>query len=103
MIANMIDNLMDSFLGFMLLFVSGAAVLVGAIIFATAWGVARPSCMAKGEAMGIETQWGFYTGCMINVRGQLLPWSEVVPVERNGRIVFEPKPYVRLAPPEQSN
>jgi hypothetical protein len=49
--------------------------------------------------MQIETEWSMWTGCMNRVHGQWLPWHEVVPVERNGRIVFEPKPYVRLAPP----
>lgn len=60
------------------------------------------SCRAYGEKMVIETSWGFWTGCMINIRGQWLPSSEVVPVERDGRITFEPKPYVRLAPPAES-
>jgi hypothetical protein len=54
------------------------------------------SCAAKGVKMSIETEWGFWTGCMINVKGQWLPWSEVIPVERNGRIEFAPKPHVTI-------
>jgi hypothetical protein len=45
--------------------------------------------------MKLNVEWTLLTGCMIDVRGQFLPWSEVVSVERNGKIVFEPKPQIR--------
>jgi hypothetical protein len=51
-----------------------------------------PTCRSKGAKMEITVDWGFWTGCMVNLRGQWLPWSEVVPVERGGKIVFVPKP-----------
>lgn len=57
-------------------------------------------CVERGAAMQIDMRWGFWTGCMVNINGQLLPSSEVVAVDRGGRIAFEPKPYVRLAPPQ---
>lgn len=54
------------------------------------------TCRAMGEAMRINVYWNAWTGCMISVKGQLLPWSEVVPIERNGKIEFVPKPVIRL-------
>jgi hypothetical protein len=57
-------------------------------------------CRALGDKMAITTEYGFWTGCMIEIKGQWLPWSEVVPVDRGGKITFEPKPYVRLGAPE---
>jgi len=58
--------------------------------------VAPATCYSKGNKMGIEVSWVFWTDCMIMVNGTWLPWSEVVPVLRDGKIVFEPKPVVRL-------
>lgn len=53
-------------------------------------------CLARGAKMQIETHYSFSTGCMINIRGAWLPWSEVIPVEVDGKIVFRPKPVVRF-------
>ena len=89
------ERLTDSFVGFLAL----NALIISLAAGAIAYGPVRWSCLASGEKMQIETEWSMWTGCMNRVHGQWLPWHEVVPVERNGRIVFEPKPYVRLAPP----
>ena len=52
-----------------------------------------PMCRARGAKMGIEVSWGFWEGCMASLSGQWLPWSEIVPVERGGKIVFVPRPH----------
>lgn len=52
----------------------------------------RPTCTAKAAKMGIETNWSYWTGCMVNLQGQWLSVSDVIPAERNGKIVFIPKP-----------
>lgn len=81
-------------------FLVGVGVpILGALVLAVygcTW-LAGRSCIETGRAIGLETQWGTWTGCLGSVNGQLLPWSEIVPVERNGKIVFVPKPYVRLS------
>jgi hypothetical protein len=103
----LVDRLLDWFeevFGF-LSFFFGFVLLAGGILVAAVGGVMygldRPTCYERGEKMAIRVEWGLLTRCMVNIGGQWLPWDEVIPVERNGRIVFEPKPYVRLAPPEQ--
>ena len=82
-------------------FLSAGILGLGALLVAGARYMDGVSCKEKGVAMNIDTHWGFWTGCMIKVSGQLLPWSEVVPVSENGRIVFKPRPHVRLAPAEE--
>lgn len=86
-------------MGALLTFFVTLFIFITAVVVASFYALDRPSCYAQGEKMKIETEWSFDTKCMIKVRNQWLPWSEVVPVERNGTIVFEPKPHVRLAPP----
>ena len=52
------------------------------------------SCRDKSKMMTIESYYSMSTGCMIKVQGQYLPWSEVIPVEGDDKIVFVPKnPY----------
>lgn len=50
------------------------------------------SCSAYGRKTGLTVEWGFWSACMVNVRGQWLRDSDVIPVERDGKIVFVPKP-----------
>jgi hypothetical protein len=76
--------------------VTGIALALTGFVVAFYLATAPASCRANGQKMGIEVDWGFWTNCMINVKGTWLPLSEVVPVERDGKIVFEPKPVVRL-------
>ena len=68
---------------------------LGLIIGLAVW-VSSSACEAKGREMRIDTSWGLHSGCMITLKGQKLPWEEVIPVERNGAIVFEPRPRVRI-------
>jgi hypothetical protein len=68
-------------------------------LLATIYFIQVRTCNERQKIMNINTEYHFWSGCMVDVKGQLLPWSEVVPVERNGKIVFTAKPYVRLAPP----
>lgn len=67
-----------------------AIIIACMLVFTTLDG---PTCRSKGSVMNLDVKWNFWTGCMVSVRGQYLPWSEVIPVERDGKIVFEPKPH----------
>ena len=83
------------FLGAMSLFVAVLVMLFGGI--ALVFAIADPQiCAANGSAMAISTRWGFWTGCMVDLNGQLLPWDKVVATERDGKIVFVPKPMLYL-------
>lgn len=81
--------------------VGGLAVAIGAVGVAIYYATGPTTCRAYADKMQIETSWGFWTDCMVKVQGQWLPWSDVVPVERNGTIVFVPKPQVILKSQEQ--
>jgi hypothetical protein len=91
----------DNFLDWMIVplamcFFIGCAILaIGGLNYI----LSSATCRELGDKMAITTEYGFLTGCMIEIKGQWLPWSEVVPVDR-GKITFEPKPYVRLGAPE---
>lgn len=39
------------------------------------------SCEARGSVMGLESQYGWRTGCMVRVRGQWIPLSNFRVVE----------------------
>jgi hypothetical protein len=69
----------------MLLLVGGINFLVG------------KECLAKGRVMGLEVQYSFFEGCMVNLNGQYIPGDEVIAVERDGKIVFTAKPHIRLS------
>jgi hypothetical protein len=95
-----VNRILDSFLVEVVVpfvaFMCGFCLLIASVVVAIYLATAPASCNAMGSKMGIEVSWGFWTNCMIMVRGTWLPWSEVVPIERDGKIVFEPKPVVRL-------
>jgi hypothetical protein len=54
------------------------------------------SCNQKAQLMNLKSYYTISTGCMLLVNDQWLPWSEVIPVERDGKIVFVPKYPYRL-------
>jgi len=74
--------------------VLGGGLVVFALIAALYTALDGPACRSRGQQMGIEVSWGFAAGCMANLKGQWLPWSEIVPVERDGKIVFVPRPHI---------
>lgn len=88
--------LSDSFIGVVAQAVALTAVILG-IMIGGFYMVSRYECSSKGELMGLQTDFGLYTGCMINIKGQWLPWTSVVPVERDGKILFVPKPEVYIS------
>jgi hypothetical protein len=54
------------------------------------------SCNQKAQLMNLKSHYTLSTGCMLLVNDQWLPWSEVIQVERDGKIVFVPKYPPRL-------
>lgn len=92
---------MDDFLDFLSFLMAGvaslAALAVAAFVIFTGFSLVLdgPTCRARGAALGLETQWGYWTGCLVTISGQTLPMSEVIPIERDGKIVFVPKQYLR--------
>ena len=76
-------------------FVLGVILLAAAVGCGIFWIFDRPECLNRGPMMGADVSWSFSTGCMVKVTGQdvYLPWREIVPVERDGKIVYVPKPY----------
>jgi hypothetical protein len=92
------DAVVDWFIDWALAPLLAVAIIV-ALISALVGGISglnKVSCYAYGEKMGIEVEHTFFTGCMIHVSGTWLPWTEVVPVLRDGKVAFEPKPMLRL-------
>lgn len=89
------DFIFEFIPGFVAIIGSFMLVIAGvAVAFYTA--TSPPTCRAYGEKMQIEVDWGFWTGCMIRLHGQWLSTGDVIPVERDGKIVFAPKPVVRF-------
>lgn len=74
----------------------GIAVALFAIAVVGFYTLDRPACAAKGEKTGLETYWSFRTGCMVSLGGQWVDEDDVIPVERNGKIVFAPKPVFKI-------
>ena len=72
--------------------ITGAVLLVATIVYALYWVFDRPECYDRGRLMGHEVTWSGSTGCMVNIRGQWLPYKDVAPVERDGKVVFVPRP-----------
>ena len=77
-------------------FVGGLALTVAMIFTSIYLAVAPASCYAKGDKMGVQVSWGFWTDCTVMVQGTWLPWKMVAPVEVDGKIVFKPRPMVIL-------
>lgn len=95
----MSDFVHDFFVEFMpamFAVLGGIALTIGLITVTLYTTMDPPTCRANGSKMGIEVDWEFWTGCMGHVQGTWLPWSQIVPVERDGKIVFAPKPIFRL-------
>ena len=42
------------------------------------------------KKMGLEADHSIATGCMIKVSGQWLPSTAIVPMEKEGKIIFVP-------------
>ena len=99
MLMNIWDNAVDVFFDFLAPAILFLVLFVATPASLLLWGVlwlGGKSCHAQGDKMQIEVEYSGWTGCMIKVKGTWLPWTEVVPVERDGKIVFEPKPVVRI-------
>lgn len=47
-------------------------LFISLIIGLAAW-ILYKSCTAQGEIMGLTTNWGFWTECMVTVDGQTYP------------------------------
>jgi hypothetical protein len=96
-VADVLDDMLYAVLDFMpiLAFLAVCAALISGAVYGAVWMSAK-GCHATGDKMGIEVEFSSWTGCMVRIKGTWLPWTEVVPVERDGKIVFEPKPVVRL-------
>ena len=76
--------------------VGAMALAVGTIFIALTLAFGPPICNSFGSKTGAETSWSFWTGCYIRVHGTWLPKRTVVPILRDGVVVFEPKPVVLL-------
>lgn len=61
---NIIDRMLDSFSGAMLLFVLAFAVIAGSVV-AIQYPLSRASCSAKAEQMNMPHQYGLWTDCMV--------------------------------------
>lgn len=67
-----------------------AAIFVGCHFLSKAW------CYEGGKLWGIESHHSFALGCQLRTTdGQWLPASYVVPVLKDGKTIFVPKPQVR--------
>lgn len=59
------------------------ALLIAVIAFSfgicagCAYLVDRPSCLAKGERMGIPSEWGLWEDCMVQAHGRWVPLKSV--------------------------
>ena len=62
------------------------AALFGAIVV----DMSGYTCYAKTKKMGLEAEHSIATGCMVKVSGQWLPSAAIVPLERDGKIIFVP-------------
>ena len=98
--SSLFHDFVAEFLGPFMLLLGGLLAACAMFGVALYMATSPATCHSYGRKMQITVDWGFWTGCMIDVRGQWLPWTEVVPIERNGKIVFEPKPVVRLQAPK---
>ena len=78
-----VDYIFAAFVGCMFLFI---ALLVGAIVV----DMSGYTCYAKTKKMGLEAEHSIVTGCMVKVSGQWLPATAIVPLERDGKIIFVP-------------
>ena len=78
-----VDYIFAALFGCMFLFI---ALLVGAIVV----DMSGYTCYAKTKKMGLEAEYSIATGCMVKVSGQWLPVTSIVPIERDGKIIFVP-------------
>ena len=62
------------------------AVIVGVLVV----DMSGYTCYAKAKKMGLEAEHSIATGCMVKVSGQWLPVTSIVPLERDGEIIFVP-------------
>ena len=62
------------------------AALFGAIVI----DLSGYTCYVKTKKMGLEAEHSIATGCMVKVSGQWLPATAIVPLERDGKIIFVP-------------
>lgn len=85
-------DFVTEFMPFMAGLILGLFIL-GMAIWAAVYTAFDPTtCRTRGAKMGVEVSWAFWEGCMANLKGQWLPWGDVVAVERDGKIVFVPRP-----------
>lgn len=73
--------------GLAALFAMAVTLLYGAI--AT---LQQAECEDRGRRMSLPVEYTALSGCMVKLGRQWLPWEMVVAVERDGQVVFIPKP-----------
>jgi hypothetical protein len=93
---NIMDFIERVFASFTITFTSLIVFVFLYVAVATYNEVTGISCNNAAAIMNLESMYSFSTGCMLKVNGQFLPKSEVVPVERDGKIVFVPRNPTRI-------
>ena len=83
MFDKLVDYIIAGSFGCMVLLL---ALLIGAVAF----DMSGYPCYAKTKKMGLEADYSIVTGCMVKVSGQWLPSTSIVPLERDGKIIFVP-------------
>lgn len=86
-------DFMDAVFG---LFVFSFFSLVGGLLFTLVglgiYEVTGIPCNTKSQMIGFESQFTIATGCMVKVNDkQWIPYSDLIPLERDGKIVYVPK------------
>lgn len=77
-------------------FVAAVVSLLTFITITAYYQFTGKSCNNAAAIMNLESMYSFSTGCMLKVNGQFLPNSEIVPVERDNKIVFVPRNPTRI-------
>lgn len=78
------------------LFVTLMGILVLIVLTSLYYEFSGSSCNSKAAVMGLESKYSWATGCMVKVNNQFLLASDVIPIERDGKIVFVTKTPHRL-------
>lgn len=82
---SLLSRLMDTFPGFMLVFLIAGALIITPIVLAVAYGPVRWSCKNTATVMGLEWRYSLTTDCLVETDQGWIPLDQYRATQEVGR------------------
>lgn len=90
------DDIDSMLISMFTVFVGAMAILIIGLVIAFGYHITGIPCSDAGKLLNAETHYSISNGCWVKVNDRFLPMTEVVAIERDGKIVLVPETPFRM-------